>query len=353
MLLSTRKYHSDKGVITLVRITNDSGASVTLSTLGAGIVTLKVPDRDGNIANVALSYDNPADYIADGPCMGKIPGRYANRIAAGRLVVDGHVYQLPVNNGPNHLHGGPEGFQNRIWDYELLSNGVRFTLVSPDGDCGYPAEVKVAAEYRWSEDNELSLSLSAESDAPTVINLTNHAYWNLDGSDAGSALHHLLKIKARKWLPTDDTLIPVGELADVEDTPMDFRSEKAVGRDICRDFPALKYGKGYDNCWALDGWHEGEIVEEAVVLRSAKSGRILTVSTDQPGVQIYSGNWLAGSPLNHDGKPYNDYDGIAIEAQGWPDAPNKPGFPSQLLTPEHPYRREIRFRFSAFSDLAD
>lgn len=345
MLISTRQYHSPAGIITLIRVTNDSGASVTLSSLGAGIITVKVPDRDGNIENVALSYDNPADYLNDGPCLGKIPGRYANRIAAGHLEIEGKEYALPINNGPNHLHGGSDGFQNRIWDYELLANGVRFSILSEDGDAGYPAKVKATAEYRWSDRNELSLSLSAESDAPTVINLTNHAYWNLDGADSGNALHHTLKIKAGKWLPTDETLIPLGELADVEGTPMDFRQPKPVGLSIHQDFPALKYGKGYDNCWALDGWQDGKMIEEAVVLYSEKTGRTLIIDTDQPGVQIYSGNWLSGSPRNHKGESYNDYDGIAIEAQGWPDAPNRPGFPSQLLTPEHPYRREIRFRF--------
>ncbi len=346
MIVSTRTYPSDKGVITLVRLTNNRGASVTLSSLGAGIVTVKVPDRNGNIENVALSYANPADYIADGPCMGKVPGRYANRIAAGRLVVDGHVYELPINNGPNHLHGGPDGYQNRIWAYELLPNGVRFSMHSPDSDCGYPGALDVVAEYRWSEDNELSLSLTATADAPTVVNLTNHAYWNLDGADSGSALHHTLKIKSEYWLPTDDTLIPTGVLESVAGTPMDFRAAKPVGLDINRNFPALKYGKGYDNCWVLDDW-KGELIEDAVVLRSEKSGRTLTVSTDQPGVQIYSGNWLAGSPLNHAGKSYEDYDGIAIEAQGCPDAPNHHDFPSQSVTPDKPYSREIRFKFSA------
>lgn len=344
-MVSTRTYQSGVGLITLIRITNKYGASVTLSTLGAGIVTVKVPDAKGNIENVALSYANPADYLADGPCMGKVPGRYANRIAAGRLVVDGKVYELPVNNGPNHLHGGPEGFQNKNWSYELLPNGVKFSLISPAGEMGYPAEVCASAEYRWSDENVLSLTLAAESDAETVVNLTNHSYWNLDGADAGNALEHLLQMKASKWLPTDDTLIPLGVLEDVAGTPMDFREAKAVGRDIKDDFPALKYGKGYDNCWALDGWQEDEMVEDAVVLSSNKSGRTLRISTSQPGVQVYSGNWLAGSPLNQSGKSYDDYDGIAIECQGFPDAPNHPEFPSQTLSPDKPYRREIVFKF--------
>ena len=349
MIVSTRTYPSAKGLITLVRVTNKSGASVTLSTLGAGIVTVKVPDRDGKIENVALSYENPADYIADGPCMGKVPGRYANRIADGRLVVDGHLFRLPINNGPNHLHGGPEGFQNQNWQYELLPNGVRFSLQSPDGDEGYPGNLTATAEYRWSDDNVLSLSLQAVCDAGSVVNLTNHAYWNLDGADSGSALDHQLCLKASRWLPIDETLIPLGTLADVEETPMDFRAPKALGEDIQADFPALNYGKGYDNCFCLDGWFPGAMIEAAATLRSLKSGRVLTVDTDQPGLQVYTGNWLSGSPLNHAGRSYADYDGVALEAQGWPDAPNRPDFPSQAITPETPYRREIRFRFSTMA----
>ena len=321
MIVSTRTYPSAKGLITLVRVTNKSGASVTLSTLGAGIVTVKVPDRDGKIENVALSYENPADYIADGPCMGKVPGRYANRIADGRLVVDGHLFRLPINNGPNHLHGGPEGFQNQNWQYELLPNGVRFSLQSPDGDEGYPGNLTATAEYRWSDDNVLSLSLQAVCDAGSVVNLTNHAYWNLDGADSGSALDHQLCLKASRWLPIDETLIPLGTLADVEETPMDFRAPKALGKDIQADFPALNYGKGYDNCFCLDGWFPGAMIEAAATLRSLKSGRVLTVDT-------------------HRG---------ARQRQGWPDAPNRPDFPSQAITPETPYRREIRFRFSTMA----
>ena len=349
MIVSTRTYPSAKGLITLVRVTNKSGASVTLSTLGAGIVTVKVPDRDGKIENVALSYENPADYIADGPCMGKVPGRYANRIADGRLVVDGHLFRLPINNGPNHLHGGPEGFQNQNWQYELLPNGVRFSLQSPDGDEGYPGNLTATAEYRWSDDNVLSLSLQAVCDAGSVVNLTNHAYWNLDGADSGSALDHQLCLKASRWLPIDETLIPLGTLADVGEAPMDVRAPKALGKDIQADFPALNYGKGYDNCFCLDGWFPGAMIEAAATLRSLKSGRVLTVDTDQPGLQVYTGNWLSGSPLNHAGRSYADYDGVALEAQGWPDAPNRPDFPSQAITPETPYRREIRFRFSTMA----
>ncbi len=338
---------SPLGEITIFRIENASGASVELSSLGAGIVSVSVPDKDGKIENVALSYANPADYIADGPCLGKIPGRYANRIVKGHLEIDGKIYQLAINNGPNALHGGPEGFMNRIWEAEELPNGVRFTYRAADGEENYPGNLVAVAEYRWSEDNVLTLDMSATTDAPTVVNLTNHAYFNLDGADPGSVLDHTMKINASKWLPTDDTLIPTGELAPVEGTPMDFRKEKRIGKDIEADFAALKYGKGYDNCWVNDGWEPGKMLGEVVVLKAANSGRVLRVGSTQPGVQVYTGNWLAGSPLNRSGKSYEDYDGVAIEMQGFPDAPNNPQFPSQTLRPGETYRQTIRFAFSA------
>ena len=340
MKINVRKSPSLAGEITIYRIMNDLGASVELSSLGAGILALHVPDRYGNIENVALGYANPADYLDDGPCMGKIPGRYANRIAGGHLSIDGSDYQLATNCGPNHLHGGSTGFQNRIWDSEILPDGVRFAYTSADGEENYPGRLSVIAEYRWNDRCQLSLTLRATTDKTTVVNLTNHTYWNLEGADAGCALDHLLRINASEWLPTDESLAPTGRFAPVDGTPMDFRRTHAVGDNIRADFPALRYGKGYDNCWILDSG------EEAVTLHAPKSGRTLTIDTDQPGVQVYTGNWLAGSPSNRSGRKYLDYDGIAIEAQGLPDAPNHAEFPSQLLTPGSEYIRTIRFSFS-------
>ena len=347
MKITSKKCPSPKGDITVYTLENGNGAKVELSTLGAGIVGVSVPDSEGNMQNVALGYANPADYIADGPCAGKCPGRYANRIAKGHLEVDGKTYQLAINNGPNALHGGPEGFQNRIWEAQKLPDGVRFTHNAADGEENYPGNLTVTATYTWSDDNVLSLRFHAESDRDTVINMTNHAYWNLDGADSGSVLKHTMRIAAAKWLPTDATQIPTGELADVAGTPMDFTGFKEIGRDIDADFEALKIGKGYDHCWVIDGWQPGRMIENAVELRGAKSGRVLRVSSDQPGVQIYTGNWLAGCPDNRLGHSYSDYDGVAIEMQGFPDAPNKPGFPSQLLRAGDSYDREIRFAFSA------
>lgn len=346
MKISKTINKSKEGDITLYKIENPSGASVELSSLGAGIVSVRVPDKFGKIDEVALGYENPADYMADGPCMGKIPGRFANRIDKGHLEVDGKTYQLNINNGPNALHGGPTGFQNRIWDSEMIPNGVKFTYVAQDGEENYPGKLTVTAAYTWNEENVLTLDLSATTDATTVVNLTNHAYFNLEGADSGSVLKHKLCIKGSNFLPTTSSQIPTGEIAPVTGTPMDFTSPKEIGLDINADFEPLKIGKGYDHCWALDNWENGKMIEGAVMLAAPSSGRVLTVSSTQPGVQIYTGNWLAGSPLNRSGRSYNDYDGVAIEMQGFPDSPNKPGFPSPVLKPGDTYHQTIRFAFS-------
>lgn len=333
---------SPAGDITLVKIENASGASVTLSSLGAGIYSVIVPDRDGRLDNVVLGYADPADYMADGPCAGKVPGRYANRIAGGHLDIDGRVYQLPINNGPNSLHGGPAGFQNRIWDVEAVGKDfVTFRLLSPDGEMGYPGNLVARATYTWTDGNELTLDLSATTDAPTVVNLTNHAYWNLNGDATGSALGHRLTLHASRYLPTDSTLIPTGELAPVAGTPMDFTTPRTLGERIGDDFPALRYGKGYDACWVIDPRPD----RVAAVLEADRSSRKLTVLTDQPGVQVYTGNWLEGCPASKGGTPYRDYDAVAIECQGFPDAPNQPSFPSQRLNPGETYLRHITFLF--------
>lgn len=335
---------TNKGDITLLTIVNASGASVTLSTLGAGIVSVNVPDREGRMADVVLGYADPADYMADGPCAGKIPGRYANRIAKGRFSVGGREYQLAINNGPNALHGGSTGFQNRLWTVEKVEGDtVEFSYTSSDGEEGYPGQLKVTATYRWNDANELSLDLRAVTDAETVVNLTNHAYFNLGGHDSGSVLAHELWLGASRYLPTDDTLIPLGELSPVGGTPMDFTVAKPLGRDIKADFPALNYGKGYDNCFVIDG-ADGTL-RDVARLADPVSGRTLTVATTQPGVQVYTGNWLAGSPANKAGRSYDDYDGVAIECQNFPDAPNRPGFPPAVLRPGEEYHQTIVFRF--------
>ena len=344
MKIESKKYPSPKGEITLYTLTNASGAKVVLSSLGAGIVSVVVPDAEGRMDDVALGYANPADYLADGPCAGKVPGRYANRIAKGKFSIDGKEYQLAINNGPNALHGGPEGFMNRIWRSETHGDHVVFSYTAADGEEGYPGKLTATVVYSWSDACELTIEMRAVTDAKTVVNLTNHAYFNLDGENSGSVLDHELEILASRYLPTDDTLIPTGEMAPVADTPMDFTTAKKIGRDIKADFPALVYGKGYDNCWVIDNWHKHTLCP-AARLTAARSGRVLEVYTTQPAVQVYTGNWLAGSPESKSGRSYNDYDGVAIECQGMPDAPNHRNFPSQLLGPGEEYNQKIIFRF--------
>lgn len=343
MDISKRTVQSPKGEIELFTITNDKGSSVELSSLGAGIISLVVPDKNGEMADIVLGYENPADYIYDGPCAGKIPGRYANRIAKGRFTIDGTEYRLTINNGPNALHGGPEGFQNQIWKAEPTLAGVRFTYLSKDGEEGYPGNLMVTAEYTFDNDNRLTLRLHAETDKATVINLTNHTYWNLRGENSGSILDHKMSMRCSHFLPGDDTLIPSGEYAPVTDTPMDFTCAKRLGDDIHADFPAVNYAKGYDSSWVVDGWEKGKLIEGVVFIEDELSGRTLSIDSTQPAAHVYTGNWLDGSPRSKSGRSYHDYDGVAVEMQGMPDAPNHPQFPSQLLRPGESYDQTIRF----------
>lgn len=345
MTIDKKVVASPKGDITIYTMTNKSGASVAVSSLGAGIVSVIVPDKDGNLADVTLGYANPADYFGDGPCAGKTPGRYANRIAKGKFKIGDKEYQLAINNGPNALHGGPEGFMNRIWDSEAKGSHVKFTYKSVDGEEGYPGTLDATVVYSWNDDNELKIEFSAETDKKTVINLTNHAYFNLDGEGSGTVLDHNLRLFASHWLPTDDTQIPLGDIVEVNGTPMDFTAGKRIGEEINADFEALKIGKGYDHCWVLDNWHKHTLIKAARLV-SDKSGRVLEVLTTQPGAQVYTGNWLSGCPAGKNGHTYNDYDGVAIECQGFPDAPNHRNFPCQLLGPGEHYEQTIIYKFS-------
>ena len=323
-------------------ITNASGASVVLTNIGAGIVAINVPDKAGKLGDVVLGYGKAESYFADGPCSGKVPGRYANRIAKGKFTLDGKEYTLPINNGPHHLHGGPEGFQNQVWESRKRKGGVEFKYVSADGEMGYPGKLVVVARYEWSEENELRLTFSAKTDAPTIVNLTNHVYFNLNGG--GSVMRHFLRLNASEYLPTDDTLIPVGDPEPVAGTPMDFLNPKTIGRDSKKDFPALNYGKGYDACWVIDGYRKGQL-QEAAELWSNHSGRCVKVFTTQPGVQVYTGNWLEGCPTGKRGRIWHDYSAVALECQHFPDSPNRPEFPTTVLRPGKTFHEAIIFAF--------
>ncbi len=331
--------------VILYTMRNASGAEVRLTNLGAAVVSIIVPDRAGNLADVVLGYGKFENYMNDSAAFGKTVGRYANRIARGIFTLDGQEYRLAQNNPPNHLHGGPDGFANRIWEGRVETNRVVFALISPDGDQNYPGELSVEVIYDWDDDNVLDITLQAHADAPTIVNLTNHTYFNLAGESSGSVLDQILQLDASRWLPTDATLIPTGELVSVVDTPMDFRQAKPIGRDIDADFEALNYGGGYDHCWVIDGWEPGKMTENGT-LYDPVSGRAVTFSSTQPGVQVYTGNYLQGTPAGKSGRPYANRDGVAIECQGFPDAPNHADFPSQRLGAGEIYREQISMRFT-------
>lgn len=330
--------------IILYKMTNSHGHSVELTNYGGAIVSISVPDRAGKIDDIVLGYPKWQDYVSDGPAAGKSVGRYANRIARGRFTLGGKEYRLAINNGPNHLHGGPTGFMNRVWDARVETNRVVMSYLSVDGEEGYPGELTVEVCFDWDDNSNLEITYFARTSAATIVNMTNHVYFNLKGDGVGSIDDHVLKLYAKKWLPTDATQIPTGELADVVGTPMDFVEPREIGSRIGDDFEALKIGKGYDHCWAIDGWDENKM-SPAAELYCPSTGRCVKVSTNQPGIQVYTGNWLDGSPTGKHGE-YQDRSAVALECQAFPDSPNKPQFPSVELHEGEIYERHIIYSFS-------
>lgn len=330
--------------VVLYTMRNASGAEVQVTNMGASLVGVKVPDRNGKIEDVVLGYDRWQSYVNDGAASGKTVGRFANRIANGMFTLDGVEYRLAQNNGPNALHGGIKGFANRLWMGRVETDRVVFSLVSEDGDQGYPGRLHVEACYDWSGDNELEITLFAKSEAPTIINLTNHAYFNLAGENSGSVLTQRLRLNADTYLPGDTTQIPTGEFAPVEGTPFDFRRGKSLGEDIDADDEQLRVCRGYDHCFPIKGYEKG-VLNEAAELYDEASGRVLTVLTTQPGVHVYTGNWLQGNPMSKSGRYYDNRDGVAMECQNYPDAPNHSDFPSCRLDPDDVFEEHIIFRF--------
>lgn len=342
-------YMTSLGEVAYFTICDDECGSVVLSALGAGVVALSVPDGNGEYRDVVIGYPSAEAYCHDDPNAGKFIGRYANRIARGVFSIDGNEYHLECNCGPNALHGGREGFAHRIWKSRMVGdNAVEFSLTSDDGDQGYPGTLTVKALYTWMPSCGLCLDIVATTDRPTVLNLTNHCYFNLDGHNSGSVLSHKLQLNASRYLVTDSSLAPTGELAGVKGTPMDFIQQKTLGCDINADFQPLAYGKGYDHCWAVDGWQPGKLSTVARLESPMARGRVLEVESTLPAVQVYTGNWLTcSSPEGKDGAAYKDYDAVAIECQGFPDAPNHHRFPSQRLNPGEEYRQTIRYIFKS------
>ena len=331
-------------VVVLYKLTNASGASVELTNYGASWVSAHVPDREGTLADVVLGYKDWKSYIGDGPFMGKSVGRYANRIGGARFTLDGKEYLLPANAGRNQLHGGVATLANKLWEARIEENRVVFRVDSSDGEGGYPGNLVAEAAYHWSDECELEIVYSAGCDAPTVVNLTNHAYFNLAGEASGSVLGHELRLNAANFIPTDSESIPTGELWPVEGTPMDFRKAKPLGREIGADYEQITQAGGYDSCWVIDGWKKN-ILGEAGGLSDPASGRCMRGLTSQPGIQVYAGNFLQGAPAGKSGRPYANRDGVALECQGFPDAPNHPNFPDQTLRPGERYIQKIVYAF--------
>ena len=333
----------DGEAVILYTMTNGTGASVQLSNIGAGIVAVNVPDRNGNLADVALGYNSFESYFGDGPYMGKTPGRFANRIGEGRFTLDGVEYRLAQNSGGQHLHGGLKGFANKVWDGRVETDRVVFSLVSPDGDDKYPGEVTAEVCYDWNDACELEITYYARTDAPTIINLTNHAYFNLKGEHAGRAMEQELQLNAAKFLWYDRNCIPTGELVDVKGTPMDFTTAKPIGRDIEADFQQMKYVGGYDHNYALRE-APGERMKMAEA-HSDKTGITLEAFTTCCGVQLYAGNFITPQK-GKDGASYSERDGFCLEAQFYPNAINQENFASPILKAGEHYSSTTSYRFS-------
>ncbi|HQQ84409.1 MAG TPA: aldose epimerase family protein, partial [Candidatus Marinimicrobia bacterium] len=327
------------------KISNDKGVSAEIISYGAIVVSLTAPNRNGQLEDVILGFDDLASYEKDNTFQGSIVGRYGNRIAGGKFSLDGKVYQLNLNDGPNHLHGGPKGFFKVIWDIEQLdSQSVRLTYVSPDGEEGYPGEVKISVVYTITDDDALRIDYYGTTDRPTILNPTSHCYFNLSGTPKNTILDHELMLNADFFTPIDEFSIPTGEIRPVAGTPLDFREPKPIGRDINAEDEQIKFGKGYDHNWVING-KPGQVRLAATVYES-KSGRLMECLTDQAGLQFYSGNFLDGSLIGKGGIRYNYRCALCLEAQAFPDSPNKPHFPSVVLRPGEEYRQTTIYRFS-------
>ena len=336
----------DNEPVTLYTLTNKHGVSASIMTFGAAVVNLFVPDKDGKLGDVELGYDDLTGYLdpKKDPHFGATIGRYGNRIAKGQFTLDGHTYQLPINDPPNSLHGGDKGFDRLVWNAEIVSNdppSVLFTHISPDGEEGYPGTLKATVRYTLTEDNKLKIYFTATTDKPTVVNLTHHSYFNLSGAGSGTILDQLVTINAKAYTPVDSTLIPTGEIKSVDGTPMDFRKPTAIGDRIQQ-----VGGKpiGYDHNYVLNDPDDG--VRWIATVEAPKTGRIMKVYSDQPGVQFYSGNFLDGTIAGKDGKTYDQYDALCLEPQHFPDSPNQPKFPSTVLKPGDTYHCTIIYGFS-------
>ena len=327
---------------------NNSGSQLQIINYGAIATHLFVKNKDGKTEDVILGYDSIEGYENDNSFQGSIVGRYGNRIAKGKFTIDSTEYQLDVNDGVNHLHGGTKGFNKQLWTGEAIESpdgpSVKLNYVSADGEMGYPGNLSITVTYTLTNDNEVKIQYEGTTDEATILNPTHHSYFNLSGDFTKKILDHELQIIADRFTPVDETLIPTGELAPVEGTPMDFRTAKLIGKDINADYKQLEIAGGYDHNWVLDNYDK--TVRKVAELYDPSSGRVMEVLTDQPGLQFYSGNFLNGSINGKNGVKYQFRTALCLEAQCFPDSPNEPEFPSVVLRPGEKYSQTTIYKFS-------
>ena len=331
--------------VEMFTLKNAAGVEVRAITYGGIITSLRVPDRGGRLDDIVLGFDRLDDYLKDHPFFGAIIGRYGNRIAKGQFSLDGKTYKLATNNGPNHLHGGNKGFDKVVWKGEPIAgkNAVSFSRTSPDGEEGYPGNLRVQVTYTLTDKNELAVDYRATTDKATIVNLTQHSYFNLAGQASGDILGHELLLNADRYTPVDETLIPTGEVAAVDGTPFDFRKPAAIGARIGQADPQLKNGLGYDHNWVLN--RAGAGLQLAARVIEPKTGRTMEIRTTEPGIQFYSGNFLDGKLTGKNKAQYTHRTGFCLETQHFPDSPNHPKFPSTTLRPGSEYRTTTVFSF--------
>ena len=329
----------------LYTLQNENGMIVQITNYGAKIVTLIVPDKNGVFTDVVLGYETIGEYIKGQVYFGAICGRYANRIAKGRFIIEGKEYQLPVNNGSNSLHGGTAGFSSQVFDVsDVKKETVTMSYLSRDGEMGYPGNLSLTVKYLLTDKNELQIDYKAVTDKTTHVNIASHPFFNLAGAGRGDVLNHELTIKAETFTPVDETLIPTGEIKPVKGTPMDFTTAHSIGERINEPFEQLTFCRGYDHNWVLS--KEKGTLGLAATCYEPASGRVMEVLTTQPGLQLYTGNWLNGSDKGKEGKVYGNRSALCLETQHFPDSPNHPDFPSTLLNPGETYKQTCIYRFS-------
>lgn len=339
--------------VALYTLSNAHGLEVKITNYGGIITSIRVPDKHGRLEEVVLGFDElsgytNAEYREEGPYFGAIIGRYGNRISEGKFTLDGREYSLAKNNGPTHLHGGIKSFDKVLWETEPFKTaeavGLKLHYVSPHMEEGYPGTLSVTVSYSLTNDNELKIEYQATTDKTTVVNLTNHAYFNLTGSTKRDILAHQLMIKADAFVPVSESLIPTGDVLEVAGTPFDFTSPHTIGDRIEADHQQLKYARGYDHTWVLNG--EGGELKLAATVYEPESGRFMEAFTTEPGVQFYTGNFLSGKLTGRGGTVYQQRYGLCLETQHFPDSPNQPQFPSTELKPGETYRSQTSYRFS-------